>query len=103
MMLSGTETVFNYNVSKWEERYLQNGIVGRMPKTRLDAGKSRVLTDEAIQEIFLLKERFPRINATLIYGKLIEDGVIRKMDVSLSSVQRFMKNQNLKSARPLNV
>ncbi len=49
MMPDGTDRMFNYNTfQEWEERYLQNGIDALMPKNRLDAGKSRVLTDEAI-------------------------------------------------------
>ncbi|NLK52950.1 MAG: hypothetical protein GX295_11000 [Syntrophomonadaceae bacterium] len=69
-----------------------------MPKKRRDAGKPRVLNERAISEIYRLKERFPRINATLIYHKLIEDGFINQSDVSVSSVQRFIKYNDLRAA-----
>jgi putative transposase len=85
-------------IEKWEEYYLKRGMDGLMPKVRSDAGKSRVLSKRAIEEIYYLKDDFPRINATLIYDKLIENSFINQKDVSLSCVQRFIKNNNLKSA-----
>ncbi len=84
-------------LEKWEEYYRKSGMDGLMPKKRSDAGKSRVLNEKAIAQIYHLKEKFPRINATLIYHKLIEDGFINKRDVSVSSVQRFIKHNQLKS------
>ncbi|ATW28548.1 hypothetical protein DCMF_11385 [Candidatus Formimonas warabiya] len=69
-----------------------------MPQKRRDAGKPRTLNERAISEIYRLKEMFPRINATLIYHKLIEDGFINQSDVSLSSVQRFIKHNDLRTA-----
>ena len=57
-------------LEKWEEYYRKQGMDGLMPKKRSDAGKPRVLDEKAIAEIHSLKEKFPRINATLIYHKL---------------------------------
>ncbi|WP_235715958.1 DDE-type integrase/transposase/recombinase [Acetivibrio cellulolyticus] len=48
-------------------------------------------------------QQFPRINATLIYNKLIEDGFIKQSEVSVSAVQRFIKKNDLKSARNPNM
>ena len=103
-MPDGTETFFNYNTfQKWESQYTQKGMEGLMPKSRSDAGVSRVLSDVAIAEIYRLKLEFPRINATLIYSKLIADGFIKKSEVSVSAVQRFIKRNDLKSATHVNV
>lgn len=85
-------------LEKWEEYYRKQGMDGLLPKKRRDAGKPRVLNDQAISEIYRLKEKFPRINATLIYHKLIEDGFINQSDVSVSSVQRFIKHNDLRIA-----
>jgi hypothetical protein len=85
-------------LEKWEEYYRKRGVDGLMPQERFDSGKTRVLNETAIAEIYRLKEKFPRINATLIYTKLIEDGFIQQHQVSLSSVQRFIKHNDLKSA-----
>ena len=76
---------------------------GLMPQGRSDAGGSRVLSDAAIAEIYRLKEKFPRINATLIRTKLVEDGFIDPRRVSLSTVQRFIKKNDLKVGREPNI
>lgn len=99
-MPNGREIRYNYNTfEKWESDYRKDGMDGLMPKSRSDAGTSRALPDTAIAEIFRLKEQFPRINATLIYTKLIADGFIRQSEVSVSTVQRFIKKNDLKTAR----
>lgn len=85
-------------IEKWEEYFRKEGMDGLMPRKRKDSGKTRVLNETAIEEIYRLREKFPRINATLIYDKLVEDGFINRCEVSLSSVQRFVKRNDLKSA-----
>ena len=65
---------FKYNpktLEKWNESYRNYGMDGLMPKTRSDSGKSRALNGAAIEEIFNLKEKFPKLNATQIYFQLI--------------------------------
>jgi len=96
---NGKVMVYNpKTLEKWEEYYRKKGMDGLMPRERSDSGQPRVLDENAINEIYRLKEMFPRINATLIYTKLIEDGFINQHQVSLSSIQRFIKHNNLKSA-----
>ena len=89
--------------STWESDYRRFGFDALMPKNRSDIGKTRKINDSAIEEIYRLKKVFPRINATIIYQKLIEDGFINQKDVSISTVQRFIKNNDLKSARNPNI
>ena len=103
-MPNGRDVFYNYNTfEKWESRYKKYGMDGLMPKARCDSGVSRVLSDTAIEEIFRIKQLFPRINATLIYTKLIEEGYIKQSEVSVSAVQRFIKKNDLKSARNPNM
>jgi transposase InsO family protein len=93
--------IMRYNpktLEKWEEYYRKSGMDGLMPRQRSDAGTPRALSEQAISEIYRLKEKFPKINATLIYNKLIEDGFVNYSEVSLSSVQRFIKHNDLRSA-----
>lgn len=89
-------------LEKWESYYRRFGMDGLMPKKRSDTGVPRVLNESAISEVYRLRDKFPRINATLIYSKLIEDGFINQSEVSVSSVQRFIKHNNLRSAINLN-
>jgi putative transposase len=98
-MPDGRIVSLNYNTfEKWEASYKRKGMDALMPKARCDIGVSRVLSDAAIDEIYHLIQQFPRINATLIYTKLIEDGFIKASKVSVCAVQRFIKNNNLKTA-----
>ncbi len=101
---NGKELVFNYNTfEKWEHLYRKKEWTALCPRARSDAGSSRVLPDTAIAEIYRLKEQFPRINATLIYSKLIADGFIKESEASVSAVQRFIKKNALKSGRLPNI
>ncbi|UNC92823.1 helix-turn-helix domain-containing protein [Candidatus Contubernalis alkaliaceticus] len=103
-MPDGREVLLNFNTfEKWEARYKKDRMDGLMPRSRSDKGGSRVLPDTAIAEIFRLKQQFPRINATLIYTKLIADGFIKQSEVSVSAVQRFIKKNDLKSVNNLNI
>ena len=90
-------------LSNWESEYNRFGFDALLPKTRSDIGQTRKLSDVAIEQIYTLKNNFPKINATLIYYKLIEDGFIKEKNVSISTVQRFIKNTDLKSARCINM
>lgn len=89
--------------SNWESMYSRLGFDALIPKERSDVGTTRKINEVTIGEIYKLKEAFPRINATLIYHKLIEDGFINKNNVSLSTIQRFIKHNDLKSARNINI
>lgn len=96
---------FLYNpktLEKWVVSYRNNGMDGLMPKTRCDKGSSRALPDTAIEEIFRIKQDFPKLNATQIYFRLVENGFIPST-VSVASVQRFIKKNDLRSARNPNV
>ena len=89
-------------LEKWVEYYRKGGIDALMPKTRADKGSTRTLTDTAIEEIYRLKAKYPRLNATQIYYRLVEERFIPPT-VSVAAVQRFIKRQDLKSARNLNI
>lgn len=69
-----------------------------MPSVRSDKGASRTLNDEAIKEIYRLKNDFPRMNATQIYDKLVRNSFIPST-VSVDSVQRFIRHNDLKSGK----
>jgi hypothetical protein len=98
-------SIFSYNpktLEKWTEYYKKGGMDALMPKNRSDKGSSRTLNDVAIEEIFRLKEKYPKLNATQIYFRLVQEGFI-PATVSVASVQRFIKKHDLKSARNPNM
>jgi transposase InsO family protein len=65
-------------------------------KPRSDKGSTRALSDECINEIYKLKERFPRLDATQIHIRLVCDGLL-SATVSTRTIQRFIKLNGLQS------
>jgi len=101
---NGTEVKYSPGTfSNWESQYNRFGFDALIPKERSDVGKTRKINDVTIEEIYRLKDTFPKINATLIYHKLIEEGFINKNMISLSTIKRFIKHNDLKSARNINI
>ena len=89
---NGKSVRFSYKtIEDWAARYKRGGLDALMPCARSDKGTSRALSDTAIEEIYRLKEEFPRMNATQIHARLIQDGFL-PATVSVDSVQRFIKN-----------
>ena len=86
---------------KWHYLYKKGGFDALLPKTRSDKGIPRALPDTAIEEICRLKEKYPRLNATQIHIRLVQDAFI-PATVSVDAVQRFIRNNGLKSSRELN-
>lgn len=98
-------SLFHYSpktISKWVSLYQTGGIDALMPKERSDKGATRVLPDTAVAEIYRLKEAFPRLNATQIHRQLVENSFL-PATVSVCAVQRFVKRNDLKSARNPNM
>lgn len=89
-------------LEKWASNYQRDGIDALMPSERSDKGTSRALPDTAIEEIYRLKREFPRLNATQIHAQLIQEGFIPRT-VSVCAVQRFIRRNDLKSARNPNL
>ena len=99
----GSTATYSYKtVEKWQSLYRNGGIDALMPHTRSDKGSTRALSDEAIAEIYRLKENYPRLNATQIYHQLVAESFI-PASVNVCAVQRFIKRNDLKSARNPNL
>lgn len=77
-------------VRYWYDKYRHGGFKALYPKSRSDKGSSRVMTEEIKNKITYLKTSNPRMTATSIYLRLIEDGDISKKDTSLSTITRFV-------------
>lgn len=89
-------------VEKWIWLYNRGGFDSLVRSFRADRGESRALSDEAIEQIYALREKFPRLNATMIYNMLVRDGFI-DASTSVRSVQRFIRFNDLQSARNPNI
>jgi len=84
------------SIQAWEMLYRKGGMDALIRPPRKDKGDARALSNDAIAEIYKLKEKYPRLNATQLRLKLIADGIIKEK-VSVRCVQRFIKSWNLKS------
>ena len=99
----GSTVSYSYKtLEKWKSQYKIGGLDALMPNTRSDKGLSRTLNEEAITEIYRIKLEHPRMNATQIYEHLVRDSFI-PANVSVDSVQRFIRRNDLKSARDPNL
>ena len=87
-----------HSLERWLYMYKKHGLVGITPKHRADMGRNRALPNEAIEQMYILREKFPYITGKAIYIKLIEEGFIDAHKTSLSTVQRYIKNHDLKPA-----
>jgi transposase InsO family protein len=83
-------------LSKWVQLYQVGGMDELMPRTRSDKGIVRRLSDECINEIHKIKEKFPKLDAVQIHIRLVADGFI-PATVSPRTIQRYIKNNNLKN------
>lgn len=98
-------TPFRYDaktLEKWTNLYRRGGMDALLPQPRSDKGSTRVLDDVSIEEIYRLREKYPKINATMVHTMLIQNGFI-SASVSTRAIQRFIKIHDLKSARNPNV
>jgi transposase InsO family protein len=86
-------------IKRWHMKYNKDGFEGLLPKQRSDAGLPRSFDEKTIDEINNIKEKFPHITTKMIYQKLIEDGYIKESEVSLSSLYRYIRDNNLKRSQ----
>lgn len=93
---NGNETVVTPGtIKRWYIEYCHSGLEALQPQCRSDAGLSRKIPAEYVDEILNLKEKYPHITGKAIYKKLIEDKMIASKNVSLSSLYRFLNSHDL--------
>lgn len=96
----GSKRKFSDQTLKWWlHLYKKYGIDGITPKDRLDSGRVRKLSDMHKQFIGSLIKEFPKITGVMIYEKMIEEGIIGKNDVSVDTVQRYVRNAGLRQGK----
>ena len=96
----GKEYKFSVScLKKWYYDYSKKGYKVLEKKQRIDFKTSRKLNKETIQRIIALRNEYPYINGTSIYKKLIDEGYINKIDISLTTVLRFISKNNLKASQ----
>ncbi|MGN0966938.1 MAG: DDE-type integrase/transposase/recombinase [Candidatus Coprovivens sp.] len=91
----GEDTMISAStIERWYYAYMEAGFDALLPKRRTDTGRSRKIDSDITEQINFLKTEYPRIPATLIHQKLIENGTIKKGTVSLSTINRYVNRLN---------
>ncbi len=80
-----------HTIKKWHRYYKKNGFEGLMPQSRSDEGKSRALNQDHKDQIRYLLEKYPRITAAETYRQLLSNGSIDIGEVSVSTIERFVR------------
>lgn len=95
---SGEETkVSASTLERWYYAYNKGGFDALIPMRRCDTGKPRKIDGDIMEQIRFLKKEYPRIPATLILQKLLDNGTISKGDISLSTVNRFVNQLKIEN------
>jgi transposase InsO family protein len=79
-------------------RYRRYGFDGLVNDRRSDKGKHRKISAETGVEIVRERKSNPDMPITVLYEKLISDGVIDPTKVSRPTVYRFIEGMNIKGA-----
>jgi transposase InsO family protein len=97
----GTERMFNpKTISKWATLHAKGGMDLLIKQQRKDKGCTRALDQDTAVRIFAIKEQFPRLHATQVRFRLIEEGLISSK-ISVRCVQRFVKDWEYKQKQPI--
>jgi len=97
---SGKEVKYSsMTIKKWYQNYMKGGLESLEPKTRNDAGVPRLLTEEIVEKIHQIKNTYPHITGKLVYHKLVEEGHLKAKKISLSTVLRYIRDNNLKPSQ----
>jgi transposase InsO family protein len=95
---SGEKVQFSVTtIERWYYKYKKDGFEGLIPQNRIDRGRSRKADDDILASIKYLKSEYPRLPATIIHQKLIENGTIKANQISLSTVNRCVNRLKLNS------
>jgi transposase InsO family protein len=79
----------------WYVAYRKGGLQALYPAVRKDIGRSKVVSEEALEAIMKYKLESPLITGTRIYQRLLEDGLLQDGG-SASTIQRYLRINNLK-------
>ena len=95
----GTKRKFSYQtLNHWLYLYRKYGIDGLAPKNRLDIGSSRKNSATHKEVIHNLIKEFPKITGVMVYEKMIAQGVVNKNEISVDTIQRYIKNSGIRSS-----
>ncbi|MCM1197228.1 MAG: DDE-type integrase/transposase/recombinase [Roseburia sp.] len=103
-LFNGKEYQFSAScIKSWYLNYLKNGFCSLEKHSRKDFKSSRKLNNDCIERIITLRKQFPNMTGTSIYKKLIDEKYINSVNVSLDTVLRYLRINNLKSSQIIKI
>ena len=63
-------------IGKWAWLYRKGGLDSLIRSVRTDKGSCKSLDSAAIEHLYELREKYPRLNATMLYNMLVQDGFL---------------------------
>ena len=84
--------------STWLYEYRRYGFDALLKSPRSDKGKHRKINDEIGGQIVYMRKNNPSMPVTVLYEKLVGEGIINPLAVSRSSVYRYVEDMNLSGA-----
>lgn len=95
-----TVTVGASTIEKWHHAYKKGGFDALFPQSRKDEGVSRKLDQDLQSQIRFLMAQHPRITAAEIHRTLLCNGSIHLHQVSVSTVERFVRLVRSREGQP---
>lgn len=82
-------------IKKWYYKYKNKGFDDLINKERKDKNNSRKLSEEVVNYIIDLRNKFPRMTTKSIYDKLLLERFVTD-DISIQCFYRYMRTNTLK-------
>jgi len=84
----------------WLSDYRTGGFDALIPKPRSDIGQHRVITPPIEERVRQLLVDHPRMSATMVRERMVDEGTITTRSPSESVIRRFIRAQGLRVAAP---
>ena len=81
-------------IRNWISKYKKQGYDDLIRKTRSDKTKPRVLDDDILARVNIIKNEYPKIRTTALYKILIDEGYFIDNEISLRTFERYVANCN---------
>jgi hypothetical protein len=94
----GTRHYSDKTFSSWLQDYHRFGFDGLLKQPRSDKGKHRKINAEVGGHIVHTVKSNPSMPVTVLFEKLIGEGIIDPLKISISSVYRYVEDMNLSGA-----
>ena len=98
MPVTGTRRYAEKTFRSWLDDYKRYGFDGLLKAQRNDKGKHRKINAEVGGHIVYTRKNNPTMPVTVLYEKLVADGIVDPLKISRSSVYRYVEDMNLSGA-----